>query len=88
MNVNTDKTEITWHLQMLSPEELRPKNLLPKTQLVRLEIISTHSLGLAKEICNRGLVLDAGGLVFDGEIGDGISRYKEIVAMDRSTKLV
>ena len=38
MNVNTDKTEITWHLQMLSPEELRPKTLLPKTQLVRLEI--------------------------------------------------
>ena len=38
MNVNTYKTEITWHLQMLSQEELRPKNLLQKTQLVRLEI--------------------------------------------------
>ena len=38
MNVNTDKTEITWHLQMLSSEELRPKTLLPETQLVRLEI--------------------------------------------------
>ena len=37
MNVNTDKTEITWHLQMLSPEELRPKALLLETQLVRLE---------------------------------------------------
>ena len=38
MNVNTDKPEITWYLQMLSPEELRPKALLPETQLVRLEI--------------------------------------------------
>jgi len=38
MNVNTDKTEITWYLQMLSPEELRSKTLLPDTQLVRLEI--------------------------------------------------
>ena len=38
MNVNTDKNEITWHLQMLRPEELRPKTLLPETQLVRLEI--------------------------------------------------
>ena len=38
MNVNVDKTEITWHLQMLSPEELRPKALLSDTQLVRLEI--------------------------------------------------
>ena len=38
MNVNTDKKEITWHLQMLSPEELIPKTLFPETQLVRLEI--------------------------------------------------
>ena len=38
MNFNTDKTEITWHLQMLSPKELRPKNLLQEGQLVRLEI--------------------------------------------------
>ena len=38
MNVNTDKPEITWYLQMLSPEELRPKALLPETQLVRFEI--------------------------------------------------
>ena len=38
MNVKTDKPEITWYLQMLSPEELRPKALLPETQLVRLEI--------------------------------------------------
>ena len=38
MNVNANKTETTWHLQMLSPEELRPKALLSETQLVRLEI--------------------------------------------------
>ena len=38
MNVNTDKPEITWYLQMQSQEELRPKALLPETQLVRLEI--------------------------------------------------
>jgi len=38
MNVSTDKIEITWYLQMLSPKEIRPKILLPETQLVRLEI--------------------------------------------------
>ena len=38
MKANTDKPEITWYLQMLSPEELIPKALLPETQLVRLEI--------------------------------------------------
>jgi len=38
MNVNTDKFEITWHLQMLSQEELKPKVLLSETRLDRLEI--------------------------------------------------
>ena len=38
MNVNTEKHEITWYLQMLCPEELRPNALLPETQLMRLEI--------------------------------------------------
>ena len=38
MNVNTDKSEITWNLQMLGPEELRPKAVLLETQLVMHEI--------------------------------------------------
>ena len=38
MKVNKDKRERTWYLQMLSPEELRPKTLLPQTQLLRIEI--------------------------------------------------
>ena len=38
MKVNTDETEITWYLQMLSPEELRPKDLLPESKIVKLGI--------------------------------------------------
>ena len=38
MKVNKDKRERTWYLQMMSPEELRPKSLAPDTRLVRLEI--------------------------------------------------
>ena len=48
----------------------------------RSVIISTHSLGLAREICNRGLVLDAGRLVFDGGIEDALSKYRSIVGQD------
>ena len=48
----------------------------------RSVIISTHSLGLAKEICNRGLVLDGGRLVFDGEIGEALSKYRSIVGQE------
>ena len=45
----------------------------------RSVIISTHSLGLAKEICNRGLVLDSGKLQFDGEIEEALAKYRGIV---------
>jgi len=38
-------------------------------------LISTHSLGLAKEICTRGLVLDEGKLIFDGEINEAVATY-------------
>ena len=48
----------------------------------RSVIISTHSLGLAKEICNRGLVLDGGRLIFDGEIGEALSKYRSIVGQE------
>lgn len=38
-------------------------------------LLSTHSLGLAKEMCPRGIVLDAGELVFDGDISEAVSFY-------------
>ena len=41
-------------------------------------MISTHSLGLAKELCERGILLDRGKLELDGEIGDVIRRYSDI----------
>ena len=43
-------------------------------------IMSTHSLGLAREICNRGILLDQGKLVFDGGIEDALSKYRSMVA--------
>ena len=41
-------------------------------------IISTHSLGLAKELCSRGIVLDYGEVVFDGEIDLAIKKYTNL----------
>ncbi len=36
--VNPDETEITWYLEMLSPQELRRKALPPESNLVRLGV--------------------------------------------------
>ena len=41
-------------------------------------LISTHSLGLAKEMCSRGIVLDKGKLIFDGAIDEAINNYINI----------
>ena len=38
-------------------------------------LISTHSLGLAKELCSRGIVLDGGEIQFDGSIGEAVAHY-------------
>ena len=42
-------------------------------------LLSTHSLGLAKEMCPRGIVLDSGKIMFDGGINDAISFYIESI---------
>jgi ABC-type polysaccharide/polyol phosphate transport system ATPase subunit len=38
-------------------------------------LISTHSLGLAKELCTRGIVLEKGVVGFDGPINDAVDYY-------------
>jgi len=46
-------------------------------------IISTHSLGLAKEMCNRGLVLNEGSLVADSDIEGAMAAYRELLKNSR-----
>lgn len=42
-------------------------------------IISTHSYGIAKEICSSGIVLDSGSLHYFGEIGAAMSSYRGLL---------
>tara|TARA_B100000963_G_scaffold361996_1_gene401819 strand:+ start:5097 stop:5828 length:732 start_codon:yes stop_codon:yes gene_type:complete len=41
-------------------------------------LISTHSLGLAKELCTRGILLENGRIEHDGSIGETIEKYVHI----------
>jgi len=41
-------------------------------------VISTHSLGLAKELCKIGIVLDKGKVAHEGPIEESIKIYREI----------
>tara|TARA_B100000287_G_C20625644_1_gene777688 strand:+ start:250 stop:984 length:735 start_codon:yes stop_codon:yes gene_type:complete len=42
-------------------------------------ILSTHSLGLAKEMCSRGIVLDGGSIIFDGPSEDAVIAYSNSI---------
>ncbi len=41
-------------------------------------ILSTHSLNLAKRLCRRGLVLDEGKIVFEGDVEGAVETYLQI----------
>ncbi len=41
-------------------------------------IISTHSLGMAKEICKSGILLEQGVLEFNGPVDEAISKYVDL----------
>jgi len=43
-------------------------------------IISTHSLGLARDVCTRGIVLDKGKIFCDTSAEDAISKYMKLTA--------
>lgn len=42
----------------------------------RTIIFVSHNMGAIKSLCNRGLVLDKGKLIFDGNLDNAISCYK------------
>ncbi len=37
----------------------------------------THTTGVAKEFCKRGILMEKGKLTFDGEINEAISKYND-----------
>lgn len=45
----------------------------------KIVVFASHSLGLLRDVCNRGLILDRGQLVFDGAIGEALKEYHQIV---------
>ena len=52
--------------------EIRLREFIDQSGTV---LISTHSLGFAKELCSRGVVLDEGRVRFDGPVEEAIGDY-------------
>ena len=54
---------------------IRLKSLMRKTGIV---LISTHSVGLVKELATRTVVLENGRIIHDGNVSEGLLAYSEI----------
>lgn len=52
----------------------------------KIVVLASHSLGLLRGVCNRGLVLDGGRLVFDGGIDDALKTYHEVVVRTQNER--
>lgn len=44
----------------------------------KIVVIASHKDALLKSVCNRGLLLDEGRVVFDGDISDAIAEYRRL----------
>ena len=61
-------------------EEFKNKCIKKVREIVSKEDVTllfvTHSTGVAKQFCDRGLFMKNGKLIFDGEINDAIKEYE------------
>jgi len=62
------------------------ERLLDRVSGSKIMVLASHSQDLLRNICNRGLVLDDGQLVFDGTILDALKAYHEIVMRVQSER--
>ena len=54
----------------------------------KIVVLASHSTGLLRDICNRGIVLEQGKLVHAGDITSSLKYYHEMLARLRESKKV
>ncbi len=52
----------------------------------KIVVLASHSTGLLRDICNRGIVLERGKLVHAGDITDALKYYHDLLARLRDGK--
>lgn len=62
-------------------EEFKNKCIKKVNEIINNEDVTllfvTHATAVAKEFCNRGLLMKEGKLIFDGDIDEAIERYEK-----------
>lgn len=50
----------------------------------KIVVLASHSVGLLRDICNKGLVIDRGRLLYQGDIVSALKSYNDLLARLRS----
>lgn len=49
----------------------------------KIVVVASHSSDLLRKVCNRGILLEKGRLIFDGSVEDTIGEYENLLAKDK-----
>jgi lipopolysaccharide transport system ATP-binding protein len=53
----------------------------------KIVVLASHSVGLLRDVCNKGIVLEGGRLVYAGEISDALKEYQQVLVAARHAGL-
>lgn len=53
----------------------------------KIVMLASHSIGLLRDICNKGIVLEQGGLHFAGDIVPALKAYHDLLALLRAREV-
>ena len=54
------------------------ERMLDRVNGSKIVVIASHKQSLLKTLCTRGLLLDQGRIVFDGDIADALAEYRRV----------
>jgi ABC-type polysaccharide/polyol phosphate transport system ATPase subunit len=54
----------------------------------KILVLASHSIGLLRNICNRGIVLERGRIIYEGDITSSLKSYHELLSELRAKKVV
>lgn len=60
------------------------ERLLGRVEGSQIVVLATHNLGLARSVCNKGMVLEHGRVLFFGDVADAIVEYNRLMANEAS----
>lgn len=58
------------------------KRMTDRVEGSKIVVLASHNFPLLRKVCNKGLVIDHGGLVYFGDLPTAIAEYKKIYQSD------